>query len=69
MRSPSLQWLLISIFSCAVLLSAAQTVNACSCGPQPTVLESFDESDEVVIGATLSKTLTFPFPRWEKAKE
>ncbi|HZE68938.1 MAG TPA: carboxypeptidase-like regulatory domain-containing protein [Pyrinomonadaceae bacterium] len=54
MLSRSLQWLLLSIFSCAFLLSTAQTASACSCGPRPTVLESFDESDEVVIVRVIS---------------
>jgi hypothetical protein len=54
MRSPSLQCLLLSIFSCAFLVCGAQTVTACSCGQRPTVLDSFDESDEVVIVRVVS---------------
>lgn len=50
----SSQYLLLSILSCIFLLSAAQTAAACSCGPRPTVLDSFDDSDEVVIVKVLS---------------
>src|SRR5688500_92787 len=50
----SSQLLLLSILSCAFLLTAAQTANACSCGPRSAVLEAFDESDEVVIVKVLS---------------
>ncbi len=50
----SSQLVFLSILSCAFLLSAAQTANACSCGVRPNVLEAFDESDEVVIGKVLS---------------
>jgi len=32
----------------------SQTASACTCGPQPTVLESFDRSDEVVIVRVIS---------------
>jgi hypothetical protein len=44
-----LRCLLFSVFSLALLLTATKTANACSCGPQPTLLESFEDSDEVVI--------------------
>ena len=54
MRSRSFQCLLFSLFSCAFFLSAAQKASACTCGPRPTVLETFDESDEVVIVKVLS---------------
>jgi hypothetical protein len=36
------------------VITHPQTVTACSCGGQPTGLESFDEADEVVIGRALS---------------
>ncbi len=48
------QHLLLSILSCAFLLSAPQTATACSCGARPSVLEAFDLSDEVVIVKVLS---------------
>lgn len=54
MRSRFWRCLLFSIFSFSFLLSAAQNVSACSCGARPTVLESFDESDEVVILRVIS---------------
>jgi hypothetical protein len=54
MRSRFWQGLLFSIFSCSFLLSTAQAVSACQCGPRPTVLESFDESDDVVIVRVVS---------------
>jgi hypothetical protein len=54
MRVRSSQYLLLSILSCAFLLSAAPTATACSCGPRPTVLDEFEESDEVVTVRVLS---------------
>ena len=54
MLSLSWQWLLFSILSCAFLLGAGQTVSACTCGARPTVLDSFDGSDEVVIARAIS---------------
>jgi hypothetical protein len=54
MRFRSSQCLLLSILSCAFLLGAAQTATACSCGPRPTVLDSVEKSDEVVIVKVLS---------------
>ena len=45
---------LLSILSCAFLLSAVQTTSACSCGPRPTVLDSSEKSDVVVIVKVLS---------------
>lgn len=50
----SWQCFLLSILSCAFLLSSAQTASACECGQRPTVLESFDESDEVLIVRVIS---------------
>jgi hypothetical protein len=47
MLSLSLRYLVF--FSIAILLAAANSANACSCGPRPSVLESFEQSDEVVI--------------------
>lgn len=38
----------------ALFLSASQTAKACSCGPVPTVLDSFEEAEEVVIVRVLS---------------
>jgi len=54
MRPLSRQWLLFSILSCAFLFGAGQTVSACTCAARPTVLDSFDESDEVVIARVIS---------------
>lgn len=53
LRFTFFKYVLLSALSFAFLLSA-QTANACSCGARPTVLESFDESDEVVIVRALS---------------
>src|SRR6185369_7800509 len=52
MLSLSLRYLLF--FSVASLLAAANSVNACQCGPRPSVLDSFEESDEVVIIRAIS---------------
>jgi len=49
-----LRCLLLSVFSIVLVLTIAKAVNACSCGPQPTVLDSFERSDEVVIMKVLS---------------
>lgn len=49
-----LHYLLLSILLCAFLLSTSQTASACSCGRRSTVLEEFDESDEVVIVRAIS---------------
>lgn len=38
-----------AVFFVALLLTAITTANACSCGPRPSVLGSFEGSDEVVI--------------------
>ncbi len=54
MRFPSSRHPLLLIFSTALLLSISRTASACSCGPRPTVLEAFEESDEVVIVRVLS---------------
>src|SRR5262245_10240413 len=54
MISLSLRCLLFSVFSIALILTVAKTGNACSCGPRPTVLDSFERSDEVVIVRALS---------------
>ena len=54
MISLFLRCLLFSIFSTALILAATKTANACSCGPRPSVLESFEESDEVVIARAVS---------------
>lgn len=48
------QFLFIAMFLSAIIFSSTQTANACSCGPLPTVLESFERVDEVVIGRVLS---------------
>jgi hypothetical protein len=45
----SLRYLLLAVFSLALLFTATKTADACTCGPRPTVLESFEQSDEVVI--------------------
>lgn len=37
------------LLSIATALLSARAAHACSCGPQPTVLEEFNESDVVVI--------------------
>ena len=54
MISLSLRCLLFLVFSTALILAVTKTANACSCGPRPTVLESFEGSDEVVIVRAIS---------------
>src|ERR1044072_5937674 len=54
MLSSSLRYLLFAVFSVVLLLTTTKTANACSCGPRPTVLDSFDASDEVVILRAIS---------------
>ena len=54
MKSLSLRCLLFLTFSIALILAVTETANACSCGPRPTVLQSFEESDEVVIVRAVS---------------
>lgn len=48
------RYFFLAVFSCALITGAVQTANACSCGPQPTVLDAFDHSDEVVILRAIS---------------
>ena len=43
------RYFFLSIFSGALILGLVQTAKACSCGGSPTVLDSFDYSDEVVL--------------------
>jgi hypothetical protein len=50
----SLRYLIFVVFFFALLLTATKTANACSCGPRPTVLEAFEQSDEVVILRAIS---------------
>src|SRR5690349_1987125 len=50
----SLRCLVFSVVSIALLFVATKTVNACSCGPRPSVLKEFEESDEVVILRAIS---------------
>lgn len=47
------QSLFLAVF-CFTFLGANQIARACSCGPQPTVLDSYEESDVVVILRALS---------------
>lgn len=49
MKSLSFHCLLFLICSTALILTVTKPANACSCGPRPTVLDSFEGSDEVVI--------------------
>ena len=48
------RFLLLTLFSVSLLLIASQSARACSCGPQGSVLDSFDGSDEVVILRVIS---------------
>lgn len=50
----SWRYFFLVIFSCALFCGAVRTANACSCGQQPTVLDAFDSSDEVVILRTIA---------------
>jgi hypothetical protein len=50
----SLRCLLFSVLSIGLLFVATRTVNAYSCGPRPSVLETFEDSDEVVILRAIS---------------
>ena len=54
MISLSLRCLLFLVFATALVFAATKTANACSCGPRPTVLDSFEGSDEVVIVRAVS---------------
>ena len=54
MPSSSIRYFLLSICSLALLLSASQTASACSCGPKPTVLDAFENADEVIIARAVS---------------
>lgn len=54
MLASSLRCLLSSVFSVALLLAITNSANACTCGPRPTVLDSFEDSDEVVIARVIS---------------
>lgn len=54
MQSRPLRCLVYSVFSIALLLCFTKITNACSCGPRPSVLASFEESDEVVILRAIS---------------
>jgi hypothetical protein len=47
------RFILVALFLLASL-AGIQTARACSCGPQPTVLDSYDRSDAVVILRALS---------------
>ena len=48
------RFLVIAMLLSAFILSAAQAANACSCGPRPTVLDSFEHAEEVVVVSVLS---------------
>lgn len=50
----SWRYFFLAVFSCALITGVVHTANACSCGPQPTVLDAFDRSDEVVILRAIS---------------
>lgn len=50
----SFRYLVLSVFSFALLLGMVDTVTACSCLARPTVLDAFQEADEVVILRALS---------------
>jgi hypothetical protein len=49
-----MQFRLRLIFAVAVLLVVGRVANACSCGGRPTVLEAFEDADEVVILRAMS---------------
>lgn len=53
LRSHKQTVLFLFLLVCTFLVTS-QTVVACSCGPRPTVLDSFDRSDVVVIVRVLS---------------
>ena len=48
------RFLLNAMLLFAFIFSANQTANGCSCGPTPTVLDSFEGAEEVVIVRVLS---------------
>lgn len=50
----SSQSLFIAVLFSVFILSATQTAKACSCGPRPSVLDSFEQAEEVVIVRVLS---------------
>ena len=49
-----MRFLSLLIISAAVLVGLGHTANACSCRGRPTVLEAFDEADDVVILRAIS---------------
>jgi len=54
MLNQSSRRLFLLIFATTFLLSISKGAIACTCGPQPTVLEAFEGHDEVVIVRVLS---------------
>jgi hypothetical protein len=53
MSSHCKQVVFFVLLVCA-FLSTSQTTRACSCGPKPTVLDSYDETDVVIIARILT---------------
>ena len=54
MQCLSSRSLFLLVFSTALLFGMSRSASACSCGPRPTVLEAFEDADEVVIVTVLS---------------
>ena len=50
----SFRYFVLSVLSLVVVLATVLPVAACSCGPNPTVLDAFENADEVVILRALS---------------
>ncbi len=54
MFSRSCKYLLPFLLLVAPFFGICQTVRACTCGPRPTVLDSYDQSDTVIIARAIS---------------
>ena len=54
MPSSIFRCFLLSIFSLAVLIGVSRSASACSCGIRPTVLDAFEQADEVIIARAIS---------------
>ena len=54
MPSSTFRCFLLAFFSLALLLGAPRTAGACTCGIQTTVLDAFEQADEVIIARAIS---------------
>ena len=49
-----IRFLILFVFTAALITGMVQSVSACSCGPRPAVLDAFEYADEVVIMRVVS---------------